>query len=213
VNPSGRHGLAGWSQHGGGALTWRVEAAEFPPDGATGTNFVSGCQWCVQSQAVPLSAILRGPARIEASCRFTGRTDCPSVFRMEALVLGHPQQQQQQQQPRRETLPVLQRVSTPVLDTSPDCWETARVEFAELVDPARCHSVALVVAGKDGRFWAGDYGAKVAACSVRVLGDPDELERVLRPDAGRWMEERERGLELGGERGSAEEGSVSCSIA
>jgi hypothetical protein len=188
LNPSGEHGLAGWTQHNSrgalGIAPWQVEASEFPPDADTATNFVSSYLWSVQSQAVPMDRVLRHPARIEVRCRFTGRTDCPSVFRMEALVLGnsHP--------PR-----VLQSVATPELETSPDGWETARLEFPEMVDPAHCNSVVLVIAGKDRRFWAGNYGSKAAGGSVRVLGGRDELDRVLQPDANAWADEQERALQ------------------
>jgi hypothetical protein len=134
------------------------------------------------------------------------------MFHMGALVVGHHRHQAHP----RDSPPIIERVATIVLQTSPDCWETARLEFSDLVDPDRCHSVVLVVAGKDGRFWAGDYGAKVASCSVRVLGDGEELERVLQPNALRWMEELEHGLTTALERGVAPslnaESDGSCSI-
>jgi hypothetical protein len=181
LNPSGAYGLAGWTEHTHRANLnlWKVEPSDIPVDDATATNFVSSYYWCIQSQSVPLSPILRRPARIEVSCRFMGRADCPSVFCMTALVVGHSGR-------------ILQRVATPQLDTISDGWETARLEFPDAVDPGRAHSVVVVIAGKDRRHWAGNFGAKAAGCSVRVLGDNEDVDQALQPDALEWLAGQER---------------------
>jgi hypothetical protein len=214
VNPSGERGLRGWIQHSR-HISWQVEPIEIPlPAGdaaaatvtTTTTNFVSSFQWCVQSQAVPVEEVLREPARVEARCRYTGRSDCPSVLRMEVLVVGRRGGSGN----RNAGAPVLQRVALPELETSPDCWETARIELPDLVDPAAAEAIVLVVAGKDQRFWAGNFGSKVADCTVRVLGDEAELDRVLVPDADARMAERERQLQPRTADGSSY--SASCNI-
>ena len=74
------------------------------------------------------------------------------------------------------------------LEAPPDFWERASLVLEPTPDT---HQVLIVVHGKDTHFWQGNFGSKVADCSVRVLGTPEELTRVLRnptipPQSGRW---------------------------
>ncbi|KAL9183140.1 hypothetical protein ACHAXT_004927 [Thalassiosira profunda] len=91
VNPSGEEGLRGWRANNGRGYppcNWTVEDSEIRVDENTRTNFVSSYQWCIASQTVPLRQYVRNPsaARLEVSAKYMGRTDCPSVFKMAAIV-------------------------------------------------------------------------------------------------------------------------------
>jgi hypothetical protein len=156
VNPSGEDGTRGWNLRPVQFtnVTWRVERMEVPVDDLTSTNFVSSFHWCVMTQTVPLHRFLNNPSqvRIEASAKFMGRTDCPSVFKLEVLATDARNR-------------VLHRTSTPVLTSPVDFWERA-VLVLEPLDGL--HEVILVVCGKDSRFWQGDYGSKVCQCSIRA---------------------------------------------
>jgi hypothetical protein len=197
VNSSGQDGLRGWQQLNLGnpsrrSMAWRVEASDLPaipavagrqpPEGQQdpppplSSNFVSSFSWCSMAQTVPLHRHVRDPsqARIEVAAQHRGRTDCPSVFRLEAAVLN------------RQGRPI-HRVATEVLNTPQDDWDRASL----ILDPvAGAHSVVLSVHGKDGRFWQGIFGAKVADCSVRILGSPEIMqEELLLVDAGALVDD------------------------
>lgn len=62
------------------------------------------------------------------------------------------------------------------LEAPPDFWERASLVLEPTPDT---HQVLIVVHGKDTRFWQGNFGSKVANCSIRVLGTSEELARVL----------------------------------
>jgi hypothetical protein len=165
INPSGEQGLQGWQQFNP-RLSWKVEASDIPVNGTTRTNFVSGFQWCIMAQRVTLHRFVTDPSsvRVEVSAKFMGRTDCPSVFRMEAIVLNSGSEQ-------------IHRANIGPLDAPSDFWERASL----IVDSIpNAHEIIMVVYGKDSRFWQGDFGCKVAECSVRVLCSEDEWETVLR---------------------------------
>jgi hypothetical protein len=165
LNPSGEQRLRGWHQFD--QMSWAVERSEHPVNGATTTNFVSSFQWSIMGQSVPLHQLVNDPssARIEVSAKFSGRTDCPCVFKLEAIVVNAQ---------RRE----IHRVCTALRQAPADYWE----RVSHVIEPIRgAHDVLIVVHGKDCRFWQGHFGAKVAECSVRVLCPQEELENVLRP--------------------------------
>jgi hypothetical protein len=117
-------------------------------------------------QRVPLHRFATDPSsvRVEISAKFMARTDCPSVFRMEAIVLNSVSAQ-------------IHRANIGPLDAPSDFWERASL-IVESIPNA--HEIIMVVYGKDSRFWQGDFGCKVAECSVRVLCSEDEWETVLR---------------------------------
>ena len=138
---------------------------EVPVDENTRSNFVSSFQWCIMLQKVPLHRYARNPslARIEVSCKFMGRTDCPSMFRMEAVVTNSRGR-------------ILHRTGTSELAVPADFWEKVTLT----IDPVEgAHEGTMVVYGKDARFWQGNFGSKVCHCSVRVLGTEEELRNVL----------------------------------
>ena len=182
-NPSGQEQLAGW-RHLSPGMKWVVEVSDFPVDAETTTNFVSSFQTCVMEQRIDLRNILRdfvwqpegrpvdnepGPLWFQASAKYTGRTDCPSVFCLKAFLLdetGHH---------------VIQQWATPVLNTSPDAWELATLSLENLAWNRNPRYLSVVVLGKDSRFWQGLYGSKVAQISLRVLGSPDQVSY--------WMKE------------------------
>jgi len=158
--------MRGWqSAHGHGL--WRVENMEIPVDRSTTSNFVSSYMWCVMAQTIPLHQYVRHPsmARLEVSAKVMARTDCPSVFRMEAIVTDSQRR-------------VIRREQTSQLDAPADFWEKITLTF-DPVDGA--HEVTMVVYGKDSRFWQGNFGSKVCHCSVRVLGTEEELRNNLLP--------------------------------
>ena len=162
VNPNGAHGTRGWNLQ---RMQWKVEQIEVPIDNNTTTNFVSSFQWCVMYQSVPLYRYVHNPSsvRIEASAKFMGRTDCPSVFRMELFATNAQGQ-------------TIRQISTETMNSPADFWEKATL----ILEPvAGLHEVTLCIAGKDSRCWRGDYGSKVCHCSVRVLGTEEELESIL----------------------------------
>jgi hypothetical protein len=164
VNPSGEERLRGWQQFG--PSVWAVETSDIPVNDAVTTNFVSSYHWCVMGQFVPLHRFVNNASsvRIEVSSKVMGRTDCPSVFRLEAIVLDS----------QRRTL---HHAKTSEIDAAADFWE----KISLVLEPTPgAHEIVIVVCGKDKRFWQGNFGSKVAECSVRVLGSEAELEQVLR---------------------------------
>lgn len=183
VNPSGELGLEGWQQLNP-RMSWVVEESELPLNATTTTNFVSSFMDCVMIQKLNLFQVLKppqnwiGPIRIEVSARYMGRTDCPSVFRMESILLSSERNGFDDS----GTSQVITRQSTPTLEAPPDYWEIARLEI--VLDPHRLPStlsnefnliLQVVVMGKDRRFWQGRFGSKVAGISVRILGSNEEL--------------------------------------
>ena len=177
-NPSGERGTTGWrtmrqQRHGGPPFlswhvveSWHVEDMETPVDGGvTTTNFVSSYYWSVMAQTVQLGEVLVDPsgARIEVSAKFMGRTDCPSVFCLDAVLTD-------------AAGVVLRRETTGQRDAPADFWERSSLLF----EPTRgAHAVTVVVSGKDSRFWNGNFGSKCCHCSVRVLGMEEELDELL----------------------------------
>jgi hypothetical protein len=170
-NPSGQNGVQGWRQLNP-RMSWVVEQSELPVNAATTTNFVSSYQPCIMCQTLDLSRILNNPstatARMEVSARYMGRTDSPSFFRLEVILMDENQRP-------------LQRLATPKLEAPPDYWERASLMLEGVALPeARYLNVTIV--GKDGNFWQGTFGSKVAECSLRVLGTPPELAQLLRTE-------------------------------
>jgi hypothetical protein len=71
---------------------------------------------------------------------------------------------------------VLHRVDTSELTAPADFWEKSTLT----IDPVNgAHEVSMIVYGKDGRFWAGNFGSKVCHCSIRVLFEEGQLEDIL----------------------------------
>mmetsp|Transcript_30436 Transcript_30436/g.67445 ORF Transcript_30436/g.67445 Transcript_30436/m.67445 type:complete len:542 (-) Transcript_30436:780-2405(-) len=170
-NPSGKFGTRHWQQLNP-QMSWGVERSELSVDGTVRTNFVSSFQWCVMAQSVPLHRLVFDPSsvRIEVSAMYMARTDCPSVFRMEAILLDSTRQRE------------IRRRSTAALVAPADFWERASIVFEPT---GGAHHVVMVVYGKDGSFWRGQFGSKVANCSVRILCAEDELEQIVIPDGER----------------------------
>ncbi|KAL7518146.1 hypothetical protein ACHAWX_003002 [Stephanocyclus meneghinianus] len=164
VNPSGDQGTRGWTLLPGHCCS-KVQPIHIPVDSDTPTNFVSSYEWCGMHQTVPLHRLVLRPSqvRIEALAKFMGRTDCPSVFKMEVIATDSNKR-------------ILRRISTDTLNSPVDFWEKACL----ILEPVEgLHQVTLCVFGKDSRFWSGEYGSKVCHCSIRVLGTEEELEGVL----------------------------------
>lgn len=171
-NQSGNQGLRYWQAISPRIRVFSVEQSEVPVDDQTSTNFVSSFQWCAMAQTVDLRPFVHDPSQvtIEVAAKFMARTDCPSVFRMEAILLDSSG--------RRPLL----RKGTPELDAPPDGWERVRLELSPTPNAA---FAAIVVYGKDSRFWQGDFGSKVADCSVRVVADSrEELGQAMRGGIG-----------------------------
>ena len=173
INPHGREGLVGWQQLNPN-MAWRVETSEIPVSSDITTNFVSSFVWCRMAQVVPLHRVVTDPSRVrlEVSARYMARTDCPSVFYLEAILIDSQQRR-------------VHSMATPMLDAPQDYWERATL----ILEPSPgAHSLVMIVTGKDSRFWQGTFGSKVTDCSVRVLGSPEELQQIMRegvaPQAG-----------------------------
>jgi len=208
VNPNGEEGLNGWERVSR-ARVWSVERhseqRDIPPLVQTPvmgfqdrppitTNFVSNFQDCVMQQIVDLKAVLRlgtpnqnipRTVRIEVSARYTGRTDCPSVFALQAALYEGQPGPSSSQRPR---ITPPQRKFTGALDAPPGVyWERASHEF-ELDTTGntwRRPMISVVVMGKDKRFWAGNFGSKVADITVRVVGlNAEEMEALVKPRNG-----------------------------
>ena len=148
---------------------WKVEQSDTPLSDTITTNFVSNFYWCIMAQAVSLDQfVVPGAAsriRVEASAKYMGRTDCPSLFRMEALFLNAQRQ-------------VIARQDTGQLVAPADFWERASL----ILEPTQGAAfTVLVIHGKDRNFWAGNFGSKVTDCKIRILGTQEELEQILLP--------------------------------
>jgi len=171
INPSGQLGLQGWQQLNR-RMSWQVEDSGWPLNRETTTNFVSSFETCVMSQVVDLGRLIPSVEAtrfqtddfsVEVSARYQARTDCPSVFRLEAIAMDR----------NRRTL---ERLQTSVLDAPPDHWGKAKLILEHLRLEQASH-VAIVITGKDRPFWNGNFGSKVADCSVRILWDRDRGNR------------------------------------
>jgi len=57
-----------------------------------------------------------------------------------------------------------------MLDAPPDHWAKAELVLENL-SLEQVNYVAIVITGKDQRFWQGNFGSKVADCSIRILWD------------------------------------------
>jgi hypothetical protein len=154
TNSSGQNLLQGWRQLNP-RISWQVERSDLPVNAHTTTNFVSSFMACIMCQTLDLSQVLvrsnndstiPTTSRLEVSARYMGRTDCPSVFRLEAILLNENQ------------VPL-------------HYWERASL-ILEGVSIPDARYLSVVVIGKDTRFWQGPFGSKVADCSVRILGEP-----------------------------------------
>lgn len=170
TNPSGEGGLRGWQQLNPG-MTWAVEESEIPVNASTSTNFVSSYQRCVMHQTIDLRSITSVDtsrfdtenARIQVSARYMARTDCPSIFGMDAVVTNGREPPQ--------------RLSTGTLDAPPDYWGIATLTLEHVsLQEAKC--VSIVISGQDRRFWQGHFGSKVANCSIRLLWDDETTDNV-----------------------------------
>ena len=100
--------------------------------------------------------------RLEVAAFFKGRDDCPSVYRLSATL----------RTTRGQVLVRQHRTG----NTAADAWERVSMVL-EGDDAAR--EVLVEVYGKDTLFWAGNFGAKVAGVSVRVLGSQEELAGIF----------------------------------
>ena len=62
------------------------------------------------------------------------------------------------------------RLQTDVLDAPPDHWATAELVLEHL-SLETVNFIAIEIMGKDQRFWQGNFGSKVADCSIRIVWD------------------------------------------
>lgn len=140
------------------------------------------------NQTVDLTKVLRlgndasntdipSVVRVEVSARYTGRTDCPSMFQLYAVLEeGDPSVPLVQGDPRRQLR------LTGALEAPPGgYWERASLEL-EVDTTWKRPLMIVLVGGRDGRGWAGNYGSKVADITVRVVGlAPEEMEALVIP--------------------------------
>lgn len=183
-NPNGASELRGWSpllRHNATEhYRWASERSDHP-FGSCRTNFVSTFSWARMAQAVNLSNFVRDPgtAIIELSARIRSRADCPGLFRLEGALYD-------------ASMNELQWFCTDTIQAPPDCWDRVRHTFPPT---AGAKFAVIAIHGKDNRFWAGRYGAKVTACSVRVLYDDSvrDPSNVIIEDAFRFISEASTG--------------------
>jgi hypothetical protein len=119
----------------------------------------------------------------EVSALYMGRFDCPSVFRLQAVIVEAPTTSRPTPaavQPRQQV--ILAQNSTTVLEAPPDYWEKVELELPP-VPASRARYVVVTVCGQDKRFWQGNYGSKVCNIQVRLLGSDNEIQKWFpRPD-------------------------------
>lgn len=89
---------------------------------------------------------------MRVSARILARTDCPSEFRMRAMLFDNQ-------------FNSLESFDSNVISPPVDFWDIVDFSFSETPG---ARFVVLAIYGKDTRFWQGNYGAKVANCSVKV---------------------------------------------
>ena len=202
-NPSGQEGLNHWRRFQG-QIPWIVELhdnqeipslLQTPVLGSDdrlpiATNFVSTFRTCAMAQTVDLRNVLRlgsnsvpRNVRLEASARYTGRTDCPSVFELRAVLHEKPVKANGNST-RPQIIPP-QRKRSGTLEAPPGVyWERASLEF-ELDTTGNVWKrpmVTVAVLGKDQRFWQGNFGSKVADITLRVVGSTaEEMESLVKP--------------------------------
>lgn len=166
-NPSGQLQLQHW-RNINPRMAWKVEQSDIPVSATTTTNFVSSFLPCVMEQTIDLSTVFSATTNasiaIEVSARYMARTDCPSVFGLEAIVCDVHRR------------PVAQQ-KTQALEAPPDYWERASVRL-DNIQLNRARYVSVIVMGKDKRFWQGAFGSKAADISLRILGSSEELENL-----------------------------------
>lgn len=182
-NPSGQFQLQGWHQRNP-RMSWTVETSEHPVNATTLTNFVSSYAPCVMEQVLDLSTIFTtiptdgsSSLTLEVSARYMGRTDCPSIFCLKAELFDAQRRPIPPQEQQATT-------ATPVLEAPPDHWERARltIPLVAAVHDTNARYLSVVVVGKDLRFWQGRFGSKVTELSVRLLGPPEQVTAILRPE-------------------------------
>ena len=188
-NPNGANQLQGWVQLNP-RMSWKVEPLQTPVDTSlstvnTTTNFVSSFYPCVMQQTIDLEQILSlrsaqtadaqdQELRFEVSALYMGRFDCPSVFRLQAVIVEASTPTTTAVQPRQQV--ILAQNSTAVLEAPPDYWEKVELELPP-VPASRARYVVVTVLGQDKRFWQGNFGSKVCDIQVRLLGTDDEIQK------------------------------------
>ena len=137
------------------------------------------------SQRVMLHEVVRDPSVVcfEVAAYFMARTDCPSLFKMEVVILG-PRRDQDRRGRGTATgqqQAVLHRQSTSLLNAPVDSWERVSLMIKPPVLEG-AYELVMILQGKDTRFWQGQYGSKVTGCSVRIVADTKaELNDLLLP--------------------------------
>jgi hypothetical protein len=187
-------------------MSWTVEQSELPYQNIP-TNFVSSFMDCVMVQEINLSRLLRTsqqeqppqPIRIEVSARYMARTDCPSVFAIDAMLVWVPVDTINTRTRRNNGINRLRldHKTTNILEAPPDYWERATLELLyDISQQAEGHHLAngdlmlyVFIKGKDQRFWQGRFGSKVTNISVRILGTPEELDAILPTDFQQQQED------------------------
>eukprot|EP00535_Pseudo-nitzschia_heimii_P001249 CAMPEP_0197178710 /NCGR_PEP_ID=MMETSP1423-20130617/3915_1 /TAXON_ID=476441 /ORGANISM="Pseudo-nitzschia heimii, Strain UNC1101" /LENGTH=564 /DNA_ID=CAMNT_0042628513 /DNA_START=251 /DNA_END=1942 /DNA_ORIENTATION=- len=154
------------------------------------TNFVSSFMDCAMAQTVDLKRVLRldrrhhyrnSNIRIEVSARYTGRTDCPSVFALKAFLSDGELDlfaRRRRRSRNNNNIPPFQQLSSEILEAPPGVyWERTSLEFEFSSNDSITWNrpmVTVIVIGKDSRFWRGNFGSKVADITLRLIGGTSE---------------------------------------
>ena len=161
---------------------------------AVTTNFVSSFLDCAMAQTVDLKQVLRldrrhhyrnSNIRIEVSARYTGRTDCPSVFGLQAFLSDGELDLIALQRRNYNNIPIFQQLKSGILESPPGVyWERTSLEFEFLKNNTIAWNrpmVTVIVFGKDRRFWRGNFGSKVADITLRLVGGTsEEIDSLVR---------------------------------
>jgi hypothetical protein len=209
-NPCGQTGdTRDWNR---GERQWKVETLRVPSPYNSSSCFVSSFVTCTAFQQVFLKDYIRSAdamastathqldqndisIRVVFEAYYIGRTDCPSEFCLEGLIIKHDDT-------TNDHGTVQQRLSTGMCASPVDEWERASLQYDFLtLDQARKSSVVFAIHGKDCRFWYGNYGSKVTDCSLRIVlvssdvtsavgitngniaNDPVQLRQILTPNS------------------------------
>eukprot|EP00536_Pseudo-nitzschia_multiseries_P016997 jgi/Psemu1/70048/estExt_Genemark1.C_13300003 len=181
------------------------------------TNFASSFTTCIMIQKIDLRNFLRlsrqetettnaatvSPlVQIDVSARHSRCVHCGGQFQMDVILtdgMPHINVDQRWWDAEIEVHGVVEvkRKSTGTKELDFDSWVRVSLDFniGTLEDIAREYrnfpTLTLIIRGKDKKFWAGNYGSKVADICVRVLGDtPNEIDAlVLSPEEQRVLNE------------------------
>lgn len=124
-------------------------------------NFVASYEWACMAQCIDLNSVhgdRESVLGIEVDCLYGGRKECKAVFKVDVVVYD-------------EVLNEVGRICGNELVTGVKQWDnwSCLLDDGDMVRKGRF--VVVAVYGKDCKYWAGRFGAKVRDVSVRLVYD------------------------------------------